>query len=663
MAKVEELNGLVKDLTHQRTRSIKVLAGQQAAQLRTREVNAALQTAQFSLKVVNAEVSSLRHAHEQLQHRNEHQQQVSRHMALEASADQEVSAAMGRSARAADVQCASALKALASAAEKVDSLQNELDQVSGERDELAASSKVDGRGRPSGRAGRELIEARWADYGSAASRNKAILRHQGEIRQVMIDGKCSDWLPAAFAGALVSIEGMVEDLWATREFAKLRWEFATELAEVLQAEWNVQLALYCKVDVELSNSQYQKLRLAFCKQYNGKVWVKRTWYRCPVLGRELPLPQPLVSEYRWFPVWKSYAEKYGITIDKNGKVARRDFLATLRSMILRDREHMFDPTTERPWTPVFGIDGTSISAKRSFSHDGISLGPCYDTVKAVQSELKFTTLGIGQYHDDLAGQDAIMGSVTADQITQIYAEGCVDDLDPSAPGTKTPVRMRGCFDLAAARGMRGCFGKAACLCACRGKAMLQAYPGDVETTVKEHQRLEHLPSIPAGDSEEVWAEARAILRGFCAYGSEKMSAASLLMASHTPPTDWNGSPWWCEHCNKYMYQDPDHYLEVVMEQRSLQERARNGNKIAQGLLRKRMSEHAEHHIDALLLEPMSVRVGTDFFIVDPMHAFQLNLIKTAWKYSFGDRMEEEQRNRCRRVFGRDRPGFGHQGEG
>ena len=56
-----------------------------------------------------------------------------------------------------------------------------------------------------------------------------------------------------------------------------------------------------------------------------------------------------------------------------------------------------------------------------------------------------------------------------------------------------------------------------------------------------------------------------------------------------------------------------------------------------------MSEHAEHHIDALLLEPMSVRVGTDFFIVDPMHALQLNLIKTAWKYSFGDRMDEEQR--------------------
>ena len=59
VAKVEELEGEVKsyaEVTKERTRSFKVLAGQQAAQQRTREVNAALQTAQFNLKVVNAEV-------------------------------------------------------------------------------------------------------------------------------------------------------------------------------------------------------------------------------------------------------------------------------------------------------------------------------------------------------------------------------------------------------------------------------------------------------------------------------------------------------------------------------------------------------------------------------------------------------------------------------
>ena len=48
--------------------------------------------------------------------------------------------------------------------------------------------------------------------------------------------------------------------------------------------------------------------------------------------------------------------------------------------------------------------------------------------------------------------------------------------------------------------------------------MLQAYPGDVETVVKQHQRTEHLPSIPAGDSMEVWLQARDILRNFCSYG-------------------------------------------------------------------------------------------------------------------------------------------------
>jgi hypothetical protein len=611
-----------------------------------REVKAVSDMAHFKLKVASVELVALGKLHAQLQERYNQNQQEGRKSAQGEAAADKVNQVLGRSMRTISEQYAAATGALASASEKVESLQGELENVSAERDELAeevARGREGKMGRPSGFAGRAAIEAKWESYASNAARNKAILRHQSEIRQVLQDANCSDWLPAALAGAL-KLEGLLEDLWATRLIAKLRWEFAKELSEVLHAEWNVQLALYCKLDVELSNSQYLKLRLAFCKQYDGKAWRKRIWYRCPVLGQELPMPQPLVSEYHWFPIWRSYAKKYGIELDKNGKVARRDFLDTLRKVVARDREHMFDPTPERPWTPVFGIDGTSISIKRSFSHDGISLGPCYDTTKAVQSELKFTTCGIGQYHDDLAGQDAIMGTVTAAQITKIYCEGSVEDLDPKAPGSKTPVRMRGCFDLAAARGMRACFGKAACLCACRGAAMLQAYPGDAETTVTQHQRLEHLPSIPAGDSEEVWEEARTILRSFCSYGSEKMSAASLLMASHTPPADWDGSPWSCSHCNRVVYQDPDHYLEVVMEHRALQQKASSGNKRMQALLRTRMSDHAAIHVDALLLAPMTVRVGTDFFIVDPMHAFELNLIKTAWKYSFGDRMEEEQRD-------------------
>ena len=214
---------------------------------------------------------------------------------------------MGGRVRALEAQRAAIDKALAMATSEASDLQAKLDEVQGERDELAAevaSSQQELRGRPAGYAGRAAIEAKWATYGKLASRNKAILRHKDSIVQVLKDGGCTDWLPASLAGALETA-GVLDELWATKLFARRRLQFAKELAEVLQAEWNVELALYIKNDVELSDSQYAKLRLAFSKEYNGKAWQKRVWYRCPVLGQELPMPQPLVSRHHWFPIWHS----------------------------------------------------------------------------------------------------------------------------------------------------------------------------------------------------------------------------------------------------------------------------------------------------------------------------------------------------------------------
>lgn len=35
--------------------------------------------------------------------------------------------------------------------------------------------------------------------------------------------------------------------------------------------------------------------------------------------------------------------------------------------------------------------------------------------------------------------------------------------------------------------------------------------------------------------------------------------------------------------------------------------------------------------------------GTLIMIIDPMHGLELNLAKTLWKYSFGDRMTDDDR--------------------
>jgi hypothetical protein len=244
---------------------------------KARSAMAQLTASQFSLKVVVAELATMS-KHAESQQQRQVQLQLERNAAANDSLEAEkVSKAMGRSLRVADAQCASMAETLDVAIKEAGELKADLDRVQAECDEVAGS-RPDGRGRPAGHAGRAAIEAKWSTYRTLKARNEAIRRHQTDIVQVLKEGRCNDWLPASLAGALEST-GMIDDLWGTRLFAKRRWKFAQELAEVLQAEWNVELALYCKLDVELSDSQYAKLRLAFCKQYNGKAWLKRTWYR------------------------------------------------------------------------------------------------------------------------------------------------------------------------------------------------------------------------------------------------------------------------------------------------------------------------------------------------------------------------------------------------
>ena len=69
----------------------------------------------------------------------------------------------------------------------------------------------------------------------------------------------------------------------------------------------------------------------------------------------------------------------------------------------------------------------------------------------------------------------------------------------------------------------------------------------------------------------------------------------------------------------------------------------NDDEAAEKELDKLLSDHAEHHLDMILLAKLPIRAGTDIFIVDLLHALNLNVAKTAWKYSYGDRMLEKQR--------------------
>eukprot|EP00965_Chrysotila_dentata_P016493 546323-Pleurochrysis_carterae.AAC.1 len=59
-----------------------------------------------------------------------------------------------------------------------------------------------------------------------------------------------------------------------------------------------------------------------------------------------------------------------------------------------------------------------------------------------------------------------------------------------------------------------------------------------------------------------------------------------------------------------------------------------------------MSEHAKGHLDQTLFVLPALRAGSDIFIVDMLHCVQLNVAKTAWKYSFADKLDETGREQA-----------------
>eukprot|EP00965_Chrysotila_dentata_P261876 6214393-Pleurochrysis_carterae.AAC.3 len=499
-------------------------------------------------------------------------------------------------------------------------------------------------GRKAGHAGRALLEKRW-DEMTPTARRMAMLRHTHDIAN-HLELAAADWEPHAFAAALNWLD-LLPDLLETRPFVKVRMDFAQDMLNILDAEWSVELALYLKTELSLSNRNYDKARLSTCKVYiPGKGRAARKLYTDPLTCQTLKFPQPLKSRHAWFSQWRSYVAKHELTCDSDGKVAERSYTDLLTLML--EREFTLDTivtttTASQPWRPAFHIDATSTSSRRSFTHAGITLGALYKDRSHVQSELKLMTLSVGQVKDNAPGLRLMLGDGVGKgigaEIVQLQVESVIA-IDVFIDGEEWCLVQHcqpvGCVDLAAARGLRVCRGKEACLCGCHGAAMLQAYPGDGL-----------LPAIPAGDSIAVWEEALSTLRSFCSYATDLMSYGSLRAAGHVPPDDWDFTTgaWRCCHCGDEVWYSVEEYKKAVQRLAALAARAADDEEAAKKELSQLLSTHAKTHIGATYLSAPVIRVGTDFLIVDGMHCLQLNVAKTAWKYSIGDRMEEHHRIR------------------
>jgi hypothetical protein len=90
-------------------------------------------------------------------------------------------------------------------------------------------------------------------------------------------------------------------------------------------------------------------------------------------------------------------------------------------------------------------------------------------------------------------------------------------------------------------------------------------------------------------------------------------------------------------------------LKATTELAALRARASYGDpadrKAAKTELDLKLKTHADLHGDAILFAEliMTNKSGTKPYLIDPMHCLELNLMKTLWKYSFGDRMTAADR--------------------
>ena len=281
----------------------------------------------------------------------------------------------------------------------------ELTRVQEKLDELDVHV---GRGRPDGHrayAGHRELALKWGTM-STANRSRAMRRHTADISDIFDANGADNWSPAALARVLVD-KGLLDQLMGTRPFARKKLELVVALREVLTAEWNAELACFIVNELELSNRKYSKLRLALCKAHD-EFWRKKVWYQCPVTGKVINMPEPLVSNHVWKARITEKLKPYDLQLSDDGKISQRAMLVTLKANIRRDAAHLRDFTKEDPAFPCFGIDHAAISRVREFSHGGLTMGGCYRGDAPI-SEMKHTTLVVGQHHDDAAGLEKMLG--------------------------------------------------------------------------------------------------------------------------------------------------------------------------------------------------------------------------------------------------------------
>ena len=457
-------------------------------------------------------------------------------------------------------------------------------------------------------------------------------------------GRVADAIGVVGTGTEIAIGAIMEAIkgggyllavWESVMVWELRMHWLAEVRDELSTTWSAQLSMDMRDKLVVSYDKMDEIRCMLSHHRVGKELRPRPWVINPHDDSRVYFPQPIrprCGALGWTKLIKAAQARYGLTMSKEGRVAQRSFAATVALQYHRDKARgLLRPiTVDDPVVAVLGADGTGVG-KRGIMHVASSIAPSYREGMSVENEKNVNTVATavtddhwgglnevlcgGYYTGEGAGEDVLAPSTIAAELNALIANKC---LPAGADSDEVPIKIRGCFDLVAARGIRGGRGRCAC-----------------HTEAQTSERFD----VPTIGAEATWAEALT-----------QLNKVPLLLAkdmrddSHTPPEnhDYAKGPWKCKRKGCCVQFESDAAFRAA-KRAYLSKKAIKSTEGKADMAARAKAFALLHPSEQGEFEPPLTDLDMIDIAIDPLHCLLLNLPKVLWKYCFGDRMTNEQR--------------------
>ena len=184
--------------------------------------------------------------------------------------------------------------------------------------------------------------------------------------------------------------GYLNGVWESEEMWALRMNWLEDVCDDLSLSWDADFTRRVRDKLVISYDKLDELRFMLSHHRVGKRLVPRTWVINPWTGSRINYPQPIRPRNGargWARLVSATQARFGLNMDKTGRVAQRSYSQTVALQFARDQARglLKAVSNDAPLISVLGADSTGVG-KRSMMHVANSIAPSYRDGISVENE-------------------------------------------------------------------------------------------------------------------------------------------------------------------------------------------------------------------------------------------------------------------------------------